>query len=234
MKHFFAGLLALMTLSCQKSMDPGAQMSATVHSNAFTEQLAAFALADSLNFPLPHGKVFAGSSTFTRWRDMASYFPGENIINRGFGGSMINDVAAQLPIYAAYQPAQLFFYCGINNIFLNQTSGEVFALFKAFHTRFKPLMPNTEFINLGLIISPRACREINPRTNLPYRATIENYNRLVREYLATQPQSKHVEMYSYFFSYPARMPNEDWFEKDGLHNINDAYRIWAYHIRKTF
>ena len=39
-----------------------------------------------------NGILFVGSSTFNLWHNMAGYFPGYVITNRGFGGSSMREV----------------------------------------------------------------------------------------------------------------------------------------------
>jgi lysophospholipase L1-like esterase len=54
--------------------------------------------------------------SFTKWTDVADYFPDKKIINRGFGGSRLtdlNDFADDL--LAPYQPKQIIIYCGEND-----------------------------------------------------------------------------------------------------------------------
>src|ERR1700741_3546269 len=56
-------------------------------------ELAAFARADQERFPAPGGVVFVGSSTVRMWTRLAQDFarvPG-GVVNRGFGGSTLND-----------------------------------------------------------------------------------------------------------------------------------------------
>lgn len=185
--------------------------------------------------PVPPSKpisLLAGSSTFTRWTNAQSFFPNDSIINRGFGGSIIKEVTAKVKSYRdECIPNTIVIYSGTNNAFNGKSSAEMFVDFKLLHAEFVKYNPGCKILNMGLTISPRSCKEINPKTNLPIRTTIENYNRLVKEWIATQPNSQHIEM-AYLFLNKDKMPAPEWFTSDSLHQVNAAYSIWATEIKK--
>jgi lysophospholipase L1-like esterase len=82
------------------------------------KDIAAFRQADSLQ-PPPQGAIlFAGSSTFHLWRDYAGYFPGYDVINRGFGGSSLRDVLYFYEdLVKPYAPKQVVVYEGDNDFY---------------------------------------------------------------------------------------------------------------------
>lgn len=51
----------------------------------FWHDIQEFKKRDSLNGIPQNAILFIGSSTFTKWLDIAKYFPQKKIINRGFG-----------------------------------------------------------------------------------------------------------------------------------------------------
>ena len=55
--------------------------------------IAAFEQADREYPPQKGGIVFTGSSTIARWKNLADYFSGFRVVNRGFGGSQMEDSA---------------------------------------------------------------------------------------------------------------------------------------------
>ena len=57
----------------------------------YAADIRKFQVSDSINPPPQHAILFAGSSSFTMWTDVQDYFPGYTIINRGFGGSTLQD-----------------------------------------------------------------------------------------------------------------------------------------------
>jgi len=68
------------------------QFNSRLQAQPFKQEILQFQKSDSIVMP-PKGQiVFAGSSSFTRWKDVAMYFPGYPIINRGFGGASLVDL----------------------------------------------------------------------------------------------------------------------------------------------
>src|SRR5260221_10643648 len=111
----------------------------------FWEDIVAFRKQDSVHFPPPHAIVFVGSSSFTKWKDVADYFPGYTIINRGFGGSSIPDVIRYAnDIIFPYHPKQIVIYCGENDLAASDTVSAqmVFHRFKKLIILIRSKMPH--------------------------------------------------------------------------------------------
>src|SRR5579864_7355031 len=58
----------------------------------FWNEIAEFKHRDSLQHPPSGAILFVGSSSFRKWTNVQADFPGYTIINRGFGGSTLDDV----------------------------------------------------------------------------------------------------------------------------------------------
>src|SRR5262245_45970637 len=67
------------------------QLNAQQEKPTFWDDIQAFKKEDSVHQPAKNSILFIGSSSFTKWTDVADYFPGYKIINRGFGGSTLVD-----------------------------------------------------------------------------------------------------------------------------------------------
>jgi hypothetical protein len=99
----------------------------------FAAEIARFAELDAASPPPGCGYLFVGSSTIRFWRtldqDMAPY----PVINRGFGGSKIEDVDFYFDrVVAPYHPRAIFFYAGENDLSAGQTVDQVVANFQRF------------------------------------------------------------------------------------------------------
>ena len=82
----------------------------------FYNDIQNFKKQDSINPPPQHAILFVGSSSFTKWTDVQSYFPGYTILNRGFGGSSLPDVIRYAnDIIFPYHPKEIVIYCGEND-----------------------------------------------------------------------------------------------------------------------
>src|SRR5882757_5846520 len=96
--------------------------SGIVSAQPFIDDIKAFKKQDSISFPPKQAILFVGSSSFTKWKDVADYFPGYTIINRGFGGSSIPDVIRYAnDIIFPYHPKQIVIYCGENDLAASDT-----------------------------------------------------------------------------------------------------------------
>ena len=94
----------------------------TVKAQPFAADIAAFQIQDAASFPAKQSILFVGSSSFTKWKDVQSYFPGYPIINRGFGGSSLPDVIRYADqIIFSYEPKQIVIYCGENDFAASDT-----------------------------------------------------------------------------------------------------------------
>ena len=95
-------------------------LSAFLFANAqeapFFKEIQSFKKKDSIQFPPKKAVLFVGSSTFTNWKDVQSYFPNHVIINRGFGGSSLPHVINYAnDIILPYEAKQVVIYCGEND-----------------------------------------------------------------------------------------------------------------------
>ena len=88
----------------------------------FADEIEAFEQQDSARRPQPGMVLFVGSSSIRLRQNLAQAFPGQPVLNRGFGGATIPDVAryARQTIYQ-YRPAQVIFYCGENDLASSDT-----------------------------------------------------------------------------------------------------------------
>src|ERR1044071_6860521 len=88
----------------------------------FWDDIQAFKHQDSGQAPPQHAILFVGSSSFTKWKDVQSYFPKYTIINRGFGGSSLPDIIYYAnDIIFPYHPKEIVIYCGENDFAANDT-----------------------------------------------------------------------------------------------------------------
>jgi len=88
----------------------------------FWNDIQNFKKQDSVSAPPQHAILFIGSSSFTKWKDVQDYFPGYTIINRGFGGSTLEDlVRYSNDIVFPYDPKQIIIYCGENDLASSDT-----------------------------------------------------------------------------------------------------------------
>src|SRR3954463_6489189 len=80
-------------------------------------EIRKFEEADRANPPKPGAVLFVGSSSIRIWESLATDFPSQYVLNRGFGGSQIADVTRYVDrIVTPYRPKMIVFYAGDNDL----------------------------------------------------------------------------------------------------------------------
>src|SRR5687768_6246820 len=132
------------------------------------KDVAAFEAADRTSPPPKNALLFVGSSTIVRWKTLEQDFPGQPIINRGFGGNQIVDSTHFADrMIVPYQPRLIFLRAGGNDIHAGKSPEQVFAEFKEFVAAIHKKLPKTEiaFISLSRAIARWEQREANRKLN---------------------------------------------------------------------
>ena len=152
MKHPYKLFLKVVCIACLAFIF--SQSSLSLQAQPFKQEVLQFQKSDSIVMP-PMGQiVFAGSSSFARWKDVAMYFPGYPIINRGFGGASLVDLIYYVDeAIIKYQPSQVFIYCGENDMADVDTVSPATVLerFKTLHAiLLKKLTRTTKIVFVSL------------------------------------------------------------------------------------
>jgi lysophospholipase L1-like esterase len=185
----------------------------------YQNDIQAFKRADSISAPPSHAIVFVGSSSFTKWTDVADYFPGYTIINRGFGGSTLPDVIRFAPeTILKYHPKQVLVYCGDNDLASSETVTPLMVLSR-FKTLFYIIRKNEPKANIAYVsIKPSPSREhLMPK--------MESANAMIKAFLAKQKNSTFINIYDVMLG-PDHKPRGDIFIEDNLHMNKKGYALW--------
>jgi lysophospholipase L1-like esterase len=186
---------------------------------AFWNDIQLFKKQDSANFPGIGKILFVGSSSFTKWTDVQSYFPSYPIINRGFGGSSLPDVIRYSDdIIFPYQPKQIVIYCGENDFAASDTvSAETVIerfeeLFSLIRSRYK----NVPIAYISMKPSPG-------RKHLMPKFLVANM--AIKNFLKKKRKAAFVDVY-YKMLKPDGSPIDDIFIEDKLHMNAKGYALW--------
>jgi lysophospholipase L1-like esterase len=186
------------------------------------KEIAAYERIDRTNPPPHGGLVFIGSSTIARWKTLAQDFPGQPVINRGFGGSEIIDSAYFADrIIVPYAPRKVFLRAGGNDLFAGKSPEQVFADFKEFATRVRAKLPETEIVFISL--SPSIAR-------WKQAAKEKQVNQMVEEYCRQHEHMIYLETYSISLDANGQ-PRPELFVADKLHFNAEGYRLLAEKVR---
>ena len=187
-------------------------------SSQWEPEISAFEKADQTNPPPKHPVVFAGSSSIRLWKRLAQDFKGHPVLNRGFGGSQIADVAAfSHRIIIPYEPSLIVFYAGDNDVAAGHTAEQVLDDFKEFVVTVRRKLPNTPIAFISIKPSPARWKYID---------TIKGANRLVSEYAGSDKRLIYVDVFSRMLD-AAGKPREELFVADQLHMNAKGYVIWT-------
>lgn len=218
-KYFFAIKIAFVLLLCIGGFVSSAQ--------PFKNEIDAFKKADSVAMPANGSILFVGSSSFNYWKDIKNYFPEYPILNRGFGGSTLND----LIFYAnetilKYHPKQIYIYCGENDIADKDKASPEITLdrFKTLFTIIRTKLPTNipiVFVSIKPSIS---------RWGLEDKFVVTND--LIKTFLAAQPYTQYLDTHSAMLDTNG-MVLQDIFIKDNLHMNAKGYAIWQKIIAPT-
>lgn len=186
----------------------------------YYDDIQHFKKLDSETAPPKDAILFIGSSTFTKWTDVADYFPDKTIINRGFGGSRF----VNLNYYAEdllnpYQPKQVVIYCGDNDI-SNQdkpSADVVFERFKKFYSTVRAHYPKANIAYISVKFSPS--RE-------QFWGEMKKLNLKIEKYLKKQKNTNYIDITKAMNDENGKV-RTDLYLEDMLHMKPEGYKIWA-------
>ncbi|MFB6455389.1 GDSL-type esterase/lipase family protein [Chitinophaga sp. Hz27] len=193
----------------------------TAHAQQYPyySDIQAFKHTDSLNKPTGNEILFIGSSSFTYWTDVQSYFPDKKIINRGFGGStLLNVIHYADDIIFAYHPKQIVIYCGENDLADadSVTADSVLHRFQTLFTIIRSKMPAVPIVYVSLKPSPSRARLMEKMVTA---------NASIRKYLRRQRRTAFVDVYHKMLNADGSIKAE-LFKEDQLHMKAPGYTIW--------
>jgi para-nitrobenzyl esterase len=188
--------------------------------NPFQSEIDAFAKSDKVKMPDAGRIVFAGSSSFRLWQDVNDYFPGKNILNRGFGGSTLLDlIQYSKETIIQYKPKQIFIYCGENDIADSDTVKpmDVFNRFKKLYTILRTQLPvSTPIVYLSL--KPSIAR-------WSMHERMDASNNLIKSFISTQKNIQFLDVYHSMLGEDGT-PLKNIYIADNLHMNANGYKIW--------
>jgi lysophospholipase L1-like esterase len=192
----------------------------------FAEAIDSFGAWDRKNAIPAHPILFVGSSSISLWAT-AEAFAGKPVVNRGFGGSDLSDVAHYYDqVIAPYAPAQIFLYAGDNDVARDKSAQQVFEDYRELAERVTRDFPDTQLVFLS--IKPSKARwALWPE--------MQEANELIRQFTEAHPNLAYADVASVLLDENG-LPR-DAFIEDGLHLNEEGYRLWqavlASYVKQT-
>lgn len=185
----------------------------------FYDEIQTFKKQDSVSSQPKNAILFVGSSSFTKWQDVPSYFPGYTIINRGFGGSSLPDVIRYAhDIILPYHPKQVIIYCGDNDLASSDTVTPqvVTGRFKKLFNIIRSNLPGTKITYVSIKPSPSR-KHLMPK--------MKQANLMIKSFLQKQENTSFIDIYNAMLL-PVGKPKPEIFLEDSLHLNEKGYAIW--------
>ncbi|BET68493.1 SGNH/GDSL hydrolase family protein [Opitutales bacterium ASA1] len=208
--HAACGLLFLLVAHV-------AAFAASAAPDRWEADIARFEEADALRPPPKDAVLFIGSSSIRMWDTLAADFPDHAVINRGFGGSQLEDSIAFFDrIVAPYAPRKIFLYAGANDINAGKSPQQVFEDFRTFVRLVHAKLPRTEVAFIAIAGNPARWDQIE---------RVRETNALVDAWAARTPRVEYVDVHSAMLGDDGE-PKPDIFIADRLHMNAAGYAIW--------
>lgn len=172
---------------------------------------------DQKQTPPKDAVLFVGSSSMRLWKNLRTSFPYLNVINRGFGGSRLEDVNFYFDrIVAPYNPKTIVLYAGENDVNDGVAPEKVLADFQKFSQMVRAKFPRAKLLYVSLKPSPS-------RWNLAdnFRKT----NELIKVEIAKDKRAKFIDVWSAMLNEKGE-PKDELFVADKLHMNEKGYAIW--------
>jgi lysophospholipase L1-like esterase len=184
--------------------------------------ISTFEQMDRTNPPPKGCLVFIGSSTIGRWTTLARDFPGQRVVNRGFGGSEIVDSTHFAErVILPYQPRMIFLRAGGNDIHAGKSAEEVFADFKDFVAKIQAKLPEAAIVFISLSPSIARWTQADKEKAL---------NEMVRQYAEKTPRLKYCDVWTVPLGADGR-PRPEVFVEDKLHFNAEGYKLLIERVR---
>lgn len=179
--------------------------------------IQAFERQDRQSPPPADAALFIGSSSIRLWTTLARDFPEIPVINRGFGGSAVEDSTRYLErIVFPCKPRLIVMYAGTNDISSGKSPEQVFEDFKAFVSRARAGLPGVPILYIS--INPNIAR-------WDQRERQARANRLIERWMHGRDRMKFINSWPAFLG-PDGRPAKDLLSADNLHLSPAGYAAW--------
>ena len=183
----------------------------------FWEDVQTIKNYDKIYQPNKNPILFVGSSSIRKWDHLQQVFGTYNVINRGIGGAVIDDIIYYLDdLVFTYQPREIVIYVGENDLPREQETPEIILdKTKQLFTAIRAKMPKVPIIYIALKPSP---------VRAQYLQKCKATNDLIAKFVKGQDYASFLDVYSLMMKNGKTMP--EIFVEDRLHMNLDGYRIW--------
>jgi lysophospholipase L1-like esterase len=205
-RYYRLGVSLCLVIACA--------LPAAAQSDRWEKDIAAFEAAD-LASPPPKGEIlFVGSSTIRLW-DLKAAFPDLKTINRGFGGSEMQDSTRYVDrIVVPYSPRIVVVYAGDNDI-MGTPSEQIVIAFERFVRAVHSKLPETKILYIGIKPSLLRWNQVD---------RMRQANAMIRQFCERDDRLGFVDTDNAMLGWDEK-PRKDLYVADGLHLTPSGYQI---------
>ncbi len=201
---------------------PAAPQEVIVDPLRFSDVVAGYKSADSLQKPRPNSVLFVGSSSIHGWKTLAADFPEINVLNRGMGGSHMSDLIYFMDdIVFPYRPNAILVYEGDNDIAAGKTPEKVLSDYNIFVEKVLEKWPGKPIFFIS--IKPSLAR-------IEYMETMAKANALIKARTEEADNLYYIDVFTPMLGEDGT-PRPDIFGHDGLHMNEIGYALWTKEIK---
>jgi len=189
-------------------------------------EIAKFKEQDRHHSPLQGVIVFTGSSSIRFWQALEQDMAPLPVINRGFGGAKINQVAYYADqIVIPYRPRAVVLFAGTNDLgsFNTKTAQEVFEGYVEFVKVVHAALPETPIYYIAITPTPSRWKTWS---------VARDANQRIKAYTETDPRLHFIDMTNEILG-PDGRPKRDLYIQDRLHPSAKGYALWTSIIKPT-
>jgi lysophospholipase L1-like esterase len=182
----------------------------------YENEIRIFEILDRYNPPPDSAILFTGSSTIRRWYSLSEDLYPWEVINRGFGGSVMKELNLNIDrIVFPYRPSIIFVYEGDNDIVRGIKPSAFLEECRAFINQCQQHLPHTEIIFLSIKPSPSRMR---------YWKQMEKANQMLEELCRINEHVIFIDISTPMFIRPGILKN-DIYAEDGVHLNDKGYNL---------
>jgi lysophospholipase L1-like esterase len=172
-------------------------------------------LASEKTDPVASGQIlFIGSSIFRQWTSVRTDMAPLPVRNRAFGGSRTSDLLERFDLLVRpLAPRVVVYYCGSNDINVDEPAASIFARVHAFVAKLKTVQPDVRFIYVSIARAPQKKDRM---------ATVDRANALIRDFCAATPRCRFVDINPALVDRSGN-PHGGFYRDDQLHYHPAAY-----------
>lgn len=209
---FLTALLSALSLTCFAFDEPVGGF------EKWEKSIADFEKNDALQSPEKNGIVFVGSSSIRRWTTLSEDFPDQRLINRGFGGSQMEDSAHFADrLVLAYEPRFIVVYAGGNDINAHKSAEQVLLSFQKFVEKIRAKQPETPIAYISIAGNPKRWSQV---------AEVIKANALIEIYTKQNPGLLFIDVFHAMLGVDG-LPRPEIFSSDQLHMNAEGYKLWT-------